>query len=110
PHVGPQIKSPSYGHSARATLVLDLREAYMTIGSHRENATMKELQLKDAKATLSAVVDRAIAGEPTVITRHGRKEAVLISFEEWERISKVPSFADLLLAFPGEPDDIPARS
>jgi prevent-host-death family protein len=71
---------------------------------------MKELQLKDAKATLSAVVDRAIAGEPTVITRHGRKEAVLISFEEWERISKVPSFADLLLAFPGEPDDIPERS
>jgi antitoxin Phd len=71
---------------------------------------MKELQLKDAKATLSAAVDRAVAGEPTVITRHGRKEAVLISFEEWERISKVPSFDDLLLAFPGKPDDIPERS
>ena len=69
---------------------------------------MKELQLKDAKTTLSAVVGRAIAGEPTVITRHGRKEAVLISFEEWERIAKLPSFADL--AFPGEPDDIPERS
>jgi len=82
----------------------------MTIGGHIRDAAMKELQLKDAKATLSAVVDRAIAGEPTVITRHGRKEAVLISFEEWERISKVPSFADLLLAFPGEPDDIPERS
>ena len=82
----------------------------MTTGSHIENAAMKELQLKDAKATLSAVVDRAVAGEPTVITRHGRKEAVLISFEEWERISKVPSFADLLLAFPGEPGDIPERS
>ena len=71
---------------------------------------MKEIQLKDAKATLSALVDRALAGEPTVITRHGRKEAVLISFEEWERVSKVPSFADLLLAFPGEPGDIPGRS
>lgn len=70
---------------------------------------MKELQLKDAKATLSAVVDRAVAGEPTVITRHGRKEAVLVSFEEWERISAVPGFADLLLAFPGAPDDIPER-
>lgn len=46
---------------------------------------MKELQLEDAKATLSAVVDRAVAGEPTVITRHGRKEAVLVSFEEWQR-------------------------
>lgn len=72
--------------------------------------TMKELQLKDAKATLSAVVDSALAGEPTVITRHGRKEAVVVSFEEWERVSKTPSFADLLLAFPGEPGDIPERS
>jgi antitoxin Phd len=71
---------------------------------------MKELQLKDAKATLSAVVDAAVAGEPTVITRHGRREAVVISFEEWERVSKAPSFADLLFAFPGEPGDIPGRS
>jgi prevent-host-death family protein len=73
------------------------------------SGTMKELQLKDAKATLSAAVDRAVAGEPTVITRHGRKEAVLVSFEEWERVSKAPTFADLLLAFPGEPEDIPNR-
>ena len=71
---------------------------------------MKEMQLKDAKATLSAVVDQAVAGEPTVITRHGRKEAVLVSFAEWTRVSRVPSFADLLLAFPGGPEDIPERS
>lgn len=71
---------------------------------------MKEFPLKDAKAMLSALVDRAVAGEPTVITRDGRKEAILISFDEWERLSKVPSFADLLLAFPGEPTDIPERS
>ena len=57
---------------------------YMTTGSHRRIGTIKEIQLKDAKATLSAVVDRAVAGEPTVITRHGRREAVLVSFEEWE--------------------------
>ncbi|GLR45975.1 type II toxin-antitoxin system Phd/YefM family antitoxin [Mesorhizobium sp. YC-39] len=70
---------------------------------------MREIQLKDAKATLSAVVDQAVAGEPSVITRHGKPEAVLVSFEEWERVSKVPSFADLLLAFPGDGDDIPER-
>jgi prevent-host-death family protein len=70
---------------------------------------MKEIQLKDAKATLSAVVDQAVAGEPSVITRHGRREAVLVSFEEWQRLSKVPSFADLLLAFPGDAGDIPER-
>jgi hypothetical protein len=44
------------------------RVQYMTIGSHIGGGTMKELQLKDAKATLSAVVDQAVAGEPTVIT------------------------------------------
>lgn len=71
---------------------------------------MKELQLRDAKATLSAVVDQAVAGEPTVITRHGRKEAVLLSFEEWQRISRVPDFADLLLVFPGDDEDLPVRS
>ncbi|MGE0008749.1 MAG: type II toxin-antitoxin system Phd/YefM family antitoxin [Parvibaculaceae bacterium] len=71
---------------------------------------MKEIPLKDAKATLSAVVDQAVAGEPVAITRHGRKEAVLVSFEEWARVSKVPGFADLLLAFPAEPADIPRRS
>ena len=70
---------------------------------------MKELQLKDAKAALPALIDRAVAGEPTVITRHGRKEAVLVSFEEWQRIARTPSFADLLLAFPGEPGDIAER-
>jgi prevent-host-death family protein len=71
---------------------------------------MKEIQLKDAKATLSAVVDRAVAGEPSVITRHGRREAVLVSFEEWQRISKTPLFADILLAFPAGRDDVPPRS
>lgn len=28
---------------------------------------------------------------------------------EWQRVSQVPSFADLLLAFPDEPADIPKR-
>lgn len=82
----------------------------MTTGGHMRVGPLKEMQLKDVKATLSAAVDRAVAGEPTVITRHGRKEAVLVSFEEWERVSKAPSFAELLLAFPGEPGDIPERS
>ncbi|MDP3897409.1 MAG: type II toxin-antitoxin system Phd/YefM family antitoxin [Mesorhizobium sp.] len=70
---------------------------------------MKSIQLKDAKATLSAVVDDAVAGRPSLITRHGRKEAVVISFAEYERLSKVPSFGALLMAFPGEPGDIPER-
>ncbi|MCW2272775.1 type II toxin-antitoxin system prevent-host-death family antitoxin [Rhodoblastus acidophilus] len=70
---------------------------------------MREIQLKDAKATLSAVVDGAKAGEPVVLTRHGRKEAVVISWEEWRRLSDVPSFARLLTSAPLEPDDLPPR-
>ncbi|HTV69773.1 MAG TPA: type II toxin-antitoxin system Phd/YefM family antitoxin [Rhizobiaceae bacterium] len=70
---------------------------------------MNEIQLKDAKATLSAVVDRAVAGKPAIITRHGRKEAVILSFKEYEKLSKVPSLGSLLAAFPGDPSDIPPR-
>jgi prevent-host-death family protein len=50
---------------------------------------MRHIQLRDAKATLSAVVDKACQGEPSVITRHGRPEAVVVSFPEWERLSRV---------------------
>ncbi len=57
---------------------------------------MREIQLKDAKASLSAVVDQAVAGEPAVITRHGRKEAVVLSFADYERLANVPSFGRLL--------------
>lgn len=71
---------------------------------------MREIQLKDAKATLSAVVDQAVRGRPSIITRHGRKDAVVLSFAEYERLARSPSFGHLLAAFPGEGKDIPARS
>lgn len=71
---------------------------------------MREIQLKDAKATLSAVVDQAVGGTPSIITRHGRKDAVILSFEDYERLARVPSLGRLLAAFPGEAEDIPARS
>jgi len=71
---------------------------------------MREIQLKDAKATLSAVVDQAVRGNPAIITRHGRKEAVVLSFDEYEKLSHVPSFGRLLAFFPGDEDDIPART
>lgn len=68
---------------------------------------MKEIPLEDAEATLADLVDRAVAGEPTVITRQGRKETVLVSFKEWKRLSRMPDFAELLLAVPGEPGIFP---
>jgi prevent-host-death family protein len=38
-----------------------------------------------AKAKLSEVIDRAAAEGPQTITRRGRKAAVIVSAEEWER-------------------------
>ncbi len=70
---------------------------------------MQKLQLRDAKANLSAVVDRAIEGEPSVITRHGKPEAVIMSFKEWERLSHVPSFGRLLMSAPEGISEIPKR-
>lgn len=72
---------------------------------------MKTVQLQDAKARFSSLVDEAIAGERVTVTRHGKPVAVIVSAEEWERVSeKAPSFADLLLSFPGTSKDIPSRS
>jgi antitoxin Phd len=71
---------------------------------------MKEIQLRDAKASLSAVVDEAMRGEPAVITRHGKRHAVVVSYEEWERLSHVPTFGRLLMAAPLATDDLPNRN
>lgn len=70
---------------------------------------MREIQLKDAKATLSAVLDDALAGEPAVITRHGRREGVILSYSEYERLSRVPSLGWLLANSPIEEGDLPER-
>ncbi len=70
---------------------------------------MREIQLRQAKATLSAVVDDALRGEPSIITRHGKPEAVIISMAEWERLAQVPSFGQLLMSAPAGILDLPPR-
>ena len=71
---------------------------------------MREIQLKDAKAKFSEVVDQATNGQPSVITRHGKPEAVVLGFADWERLSNVPSFGRLLMSAPLGPHDLPDRS
>jgi prevent-host-death family protein len=41
--------------------------------------------IAEAKAKLSEVIDRAQSVGPQTITRNGRKTAVVVSAEEWER-------------------------
>jgi antitoxin Phd len=70
---------------------------------------MLEIKFCDAKASLSKVIDEVRQGAPSIITRHGRREAVVPSFEERERLSHVPSFGRLLMAVPLEAGDLPDR-
>jgi prevent-host-death family protein len=71
---------------------------------------MRKIQLKDAKANLSAVVNQAARGKPSVIIRHGRPQAVVIGLTDWQRLSSVPSFGRLLISSPLEPGDLPRRN
>ena len=63
---------------------------------------MQTMQLRDAKASLSAVVASAERGQPTIITRHGQPSAMVVSIEEGQRLYPLnaPSLAAHLLALP----------
>lgn len=71
---------------------------------------MRKIQLKDAKAKLSSVVDQATRGKPSIITRHGKPEAVVLGFADWEKLSRIPSFGRLLMSAPLENGDVPERN
>jgi len=47
-----------------------------------------EWQLQEAKNKLSEVVKLALSKGPQLITRHGEKTAVLLSYAEYERLCK----------------------
>jgi prevent-host-death family protein len=64
--------------------------------------TMQTLQLREAKASLSAVIASAQRGQPTIITRHGQPTAMVVPFEAGQRLypQDLPSLASHLLAIP----------
>ena len=70
---------------------------------------MREVQLRQAKASLSASVEGAVQGEAAVITRRGKPRAVLVGIDEWNRLSRVPSFGHLLLTSGLEDGNLPLR-
>jgi prevent-host-death family protein len=75
----------------------------------------RSMAVREAKACLSAVIDAASHGEPTIITRHGQPAAVVVSVADAARLFPITrkNFADHLLAFPGglelERDTTPLR-
>jgi antitoxin Phd len=70
---------------------------------------MREISLRDALACLSAVVDEAMQGKPVIISDDGKRQVVVVSYEEWERLSTVPTFGRLLMSASLAPDDLPRR-
>lgn len=64
---------------------------------------MKTVQVREAKASLSALIEAAEAGHPTMITRHGKPAAVVVPLADAEKLypRDRPSFGEFLLAFPG---------
>lgn len=70
---------------------------------------MRTIQLREAKATLSALVERAANGDTAVITRRGQPRAVLVGLDEWNRLRQIPSFGHLLAASGLEDSDLPPR-
>lgn len=76
---------------------------------------MKTMQVRDAKAGFSAVVEAAERGEPTVITKHGKPAAMVVPIDEARKLypEKKRNFGEHILAFPGgaefDRDDTPMR-
>lgn len=71
---------------------------------------MRTWQLQEARSQFSTLVDEALEHGPQRVTRHGRAAVVVVSEEEWRRLSTaVPSFGRLLADCPLGDDDLPAR-
>lgn len=65
---------------------------------------MKKAALREAKATLSAIVQAAQNGEPTILTKHGEPAAMVVPIAVARKLypEKKRNFADWLLSIPHE--------
>lgn len=58
-------------------------------------------QLQDAKSKFSQVVNRAIKDGPQIVTRHGEEVVVILSVDDYHRMTQPkPSLLTLLLESP----------
>ena len=62
---------------------------------------MEDWTVARAKARLSEVIERAMAGEPQTITRNGRTAVVVVAADEWKRrTERTGTLAEFLAASP----------
>ncbi len=45
-------------------------------------------QLQDAKSKFSQLVEKAMSGSPQFVTKHGNNAVVILSFEDYKKITK----------------------
>jgi prevent-host-death family protein len=72
-----------------------------------EAGSMKTMQLRDAKAQLSEVVEVASKGEPVTITRHGTELVMVVPVAAGRTLYPTKkSIVDILMEFPGDDLDL----
>jgi prevent-host-death family protein len=66
------------------------------------------MQLREAKAKFSALIEAAEKGETTIVTKNGRRAAKVVPIEESSgaTVEEKPNLVDWLMAMPAE---IPIR-
>ena len=67
---------------------------------------MEIMQIREAKASFSALLAAAEKGRPTLISRHGQPCAMIVSVADGERLYplEMPNLANYLLALPEQFD------
>lgn len=71
---------------------------------------MRTWQLQQARSRFKDLIDEAVGRGPQRVTRRGKAAVVVVSEEEWQRVTRnVPSFGRLLAACPLDGDELPRR-
>lgn len=67
---------------------------------------MKTWPVQDAKARFSELLETCLTEGPQVVTKRGTQSAVLVPFEDWQRLQRAarPTLKDLLLTDVGRGD------
>ena len=71
---------------------------------------MRTWQARAARRQFRQLFDDALVKGPQRIARHGKSAVIVLSEEEWRRLSEsVPSFGDLLASCPIDRKDLRPR-
>jgi hypothetical protein len=65
--------------------------------------------VKQGKTHFTKILQAALDEGPQRLDCGDNRHVLVISEEDFKRIAKYPTTADLILGFPGEPEDLPQR-